>query len=199
MQPQEKEKEKEKEKETHEKIIEKNGLTFIKLTSNKFNLTFDMNNKNILLPAIINFELIQLINKLNPNIFETITMIPDEKNTDNNVKFNILLKDIFCDLGLPQYYLALNIHKYDYETNKILFKCESLTDKLDIYPDDVELLPIKSINIDFNIVNNNTIKINCDIILIDKHNIPLFSEKIIGNIIYNIFNRLKQFIEKISF
>lgn len=191
----------EQQQSTYEKIIEKNGLTFIKLTSNKFNLTFDVNNKNIMIPSIINFELIQLINKLNPNIFEAMTIISDEKNTDINTKFNILLKDIFCDLGMPQYYLALNINKCNYETNKIVFKCESfeISNKLDMYPDDVELLPIKTINIYFNIVNNHSIKINCDIDLIDNHNIPIFSEKIIGNIIYNIFNRLKQFIEKVSF
>jgi len=189
---------------TYEKIIEKNGLTFIKSTPNRFNLTFDVNNKNIILSSIINFEIIQLINKLNPNIFETMSTSDnndnnkDSKDNENKI-FHILLKDIFCDLGMPQYYLALNIHKYDYETNKILFKCESLTNKLDMYPDDVELLPIKTINIYFNIVNNHSIKINCDIDLIDKHNIPIFSEKIIGNIIYNIFNRLKQFIEKVSF
>jgi hypothetical protein len=187
--------------QSYEKIIEKNGLTFIKLTPNKFNLTFDVNNRNIMLPSIINFELIQLINKLNPNIFDSITTNDNDNDNDNdtNTNFNILLKDIFSDLGLPQYYLALNIHKYDYETNKIVFKCESLTNKLNTYPDDVELLPIQSINIHFNIINNHSIKINCDIDLINKHNIPLFSEKIIGNIIYNIFNRLKQFIEKVSF
>lgn len=184
--------------EQEQKIIEKNGLKFIKLTSNEFNLTFDINNNNILLPAIINFDLIQLIYKLNPNVFEYVETELNAE-TETNVIMNILLKDIFSDLGLPHYYLALDITKNALDTNKIIFYCEISNNKLDTYPDDVELLPIQKINICFDIMNNHNVKIKCDINLMDKHNIPSFSEKMIGNMIYNIFNRLKQFIEKVSF
>jgi|GWRWMinimDraft_13_1066021.scaffolds.fasta_scaffold18602_1 hypothetical protein len=184
----------------YQKIIERNGLTFIKLTPNKFNLTFDINNRNILLPSIINFELIQLIYKLNPTVFEYIeTEKEPEKEPNTNAIMNILLKDLFSDLGLPQYYLALNITQKGLDTNKIVFNCELIDNKLLIYPNNVELLQIQNINIQFDIINNHSVKINCDIDLMDKHNIPSFSEKMIGNIIYNIFNRLKQFIEKVSF
>ena len=183
-----------------ETIIAKNGLVFVKLTPNKFNLTFDVNNKNIMLPSIINFDLIQLLEQLNPNIFESIITTQDGKvGEDGKVgKMDILLRDIFCDLGLPQYYLAFNIYKYDYETNKIVFKFVANANAT-MYPAEVELLPIQCINLQFHIVNCHSIKINCDMDLIDKHNIPSFSEKMIGNIIYNIFNRLKQFIEKLTF
>jgi hypothetical protein len=182
----------------YQKIIEKNGLTFIKLTPNKFNLTFDVNNMNILLPSIINFDLIQLIYKLNPTVFEYVETNA-ESNNNTNAMMNILLKDLFSDLGLPHYYLALNITQKTLDANKIVFNCEMVNNKLDIYPQDVELLLIQNINIQFYIINNHSVKINCDIDLMDKHNIPPFSEKMIGNIIYNIFNRLKQFIEKVSF
>jgi hypothetical protein len=184
----------------YQKIIERNGLTFIKLTPNKFNLTFDINNRNILLPSIINFELIQMIYKLNPTVFEYVETKPiSEVIAEPNAIMNILLKDLFSDLGLPQYYLALNITQKSLDTNKIVFNCELINNKLVIYPTDVELLQIQNINIHFDIINNHSVKINCDIDLMDKHNIPPFSEKMIGNIIYNIFNRLKQFIEKVSF
>ena len=56
----------------HKKIIEKNGIKFIKINKNKFNLTFDINNNTIIIPPIINFDLIQMINTLNPNIFESL-------------------------------------------------------------------------------------------------------------------------------
>ena len=199
MQTYEQEQEQEQSK-TYEKIIEKNGLKFIKLTPNKFNLTFDLNNNNILLPSIINFELIQLLNKLNPNVFENVK-INAETNTETNIVAKILLKDIFSDLGLPQYYLALNINKNNHDTNKIIFNClsDKINNKHDFYLDDVELLPIQNIDICFNIINKHCIKINCNIDLMNNHNIPSFFEKLIGNIIYNIFNRLKQFIENLSF
>jgi hypothetical protein len=167
----------------YETIIEKNGLVFVKLNPNKFNLTFDVNNTNIMLSTIINFDLIHLMEQLNPNIFESITLQLCEDG--KNGKMDILLRDIFCDLGLSQYYLALNIHKYDNETNKIIFRFVTSTNTNAnlMYPDKVELLPIQCINLQFHIVNCHSIKINCDIDLIEHHNIPSFSEKMIGNII----------------
>ena len=178
-----------------QKIIDKNGIKFIKLSENKFNLTFDMNNNNIILPSIINFDLIQLIYKFNPNIFENLSV---DNNSETNVTINILLKDIFSDLGLPHYFLALNVTKVIIDSNKLLFKCSSFDNKLDIYEPDVELIPIQKFDIYFNIKNNHNINVSCDIDLTDNHNIPLFAEKMIGNLIYNIFNRLKQFIDNVS-
>ena len=196
---------------TKQQIIDKNGIKFAKLDTNKFNLTFDLNNTNILLPAIINFELIQLIYKLNPTIFEH--MIIDKKsemctsadtntntnaNTNVNTNVNILLNDIFSDLGLPHYFLALNVKKVIIDSNKIAFNCSSFDNKLETYPAEVELIPIQNFDIYFNIIQNHKINISCNIVLTDNHNIPPFSEKMIGTIIYNIFNRLKQFIENVS-
>ena len=182
-------------------IIEKNGLKIVKLDSNNFNLTFNMINNNIVLPAIINFDLIHLLNKLNPNIFESMRL---NYVSDKNAIMDLLLKDLFSDLGIPHYYLALNINienEYDAQLNinKIIFKCISFDNKLDLYPIDVELLPTYSINMCFNIINNHHVYANCDIVLIDKYNIPSFFEKIVGNIFYNIFYKLKQFIENVSF
>ena len=41
---------------TKQQIINKNDIKFIKLGKNTFSLTFDLNNTNILLPSIINFN-----------------------------------------------------------------------------------------------------------------------------------------------
>lgn len=179
-----------------QKIIEKNGIKLSKITSTNFNLTFDINNNNIILPSIINFDLIQLIVKLNPNIFENIEV---EFVSESNKKINVLFKDIFSDLGLPQYYIGLNINKSIVDTNKIIFNSYLYDNKLISYPDDVEFLSVHNIIITFEIMNNHFIKINGEVTLLENHGIHPFSEKLIGNIIYNIFIRLKQFIENIAF
>lgn len=180
-----------------QKIIEKNGIKLSKITSTNFNLTFDINNNNIILPSIINFDLIQLIVKLNPNIFEKIE-VETFLETETNKKINILFKDIFSDLGLPQYYVSLNINKH-VDTNKIIFNSYLYDNKLISYPDDVEFLSVHNIIITFEIMNNHFIKINGEVTLLENPGIHPFSEKLIGNIIYNIFIRLKQFIENITF
>ena len=179
-----------------QKIIEKNGINLTKITRANYNLSFDINNNNMMLPSIINFDLIQLIVKLNPNIFENIET---ETEIETNKKINILFKDIFADIGLPQYYISLNINKYMVDTNKIVFNSSLYDNKLDSYPSDVELLTAQNITISFEIINNHFIKINGDITLLENHNIHSFAEKLIGNIIYNIFIRLKQFIENLTF
>ena len=179
-----------------QKLIEKNGIKFVKIGENIIKLTFEVNNDKIVLPLIINFDLIKLVNTLNPNIVETTEII---NISDIEITMSSLLKDIFCDLGLAQYYLALKITKEIIDPKTILFNCVSFNNKLQSYPDDVEKLPVESMNIKFNIINNHKFTMDFDIILIDQHNIPQFSEKIIGNLIYNMFNRLKQFIENITF
>jgi hypothetical protein len=181
-----------------QKILERNGIKIIKLTPNKFNLTLDINNNNVILPLIINFDLIQLINTLNPNIFETLEIDPDTK-TDIYVITNILFKDLFSDIGLPQYYTSSIVNKSILDNNKIIFNCSLFDRKLPCYPDDVKMIPIQQITIIFEIIDNHHVAVTGDVDLIENHNIPTFSEKMIGNIIYNIFYRLKQFIEKITF
>jgi hypothetical protein len=187
-----------------QKIIEKNGIILTKMTSTNFNLSFDIKNNNIILPSIINFDLIQLIVKLNPNIFENIEIESvsereTETETETNKKINVLFKDIFSDIGLPQYYVSLNINKSVLDTNKIVFNSFLYDNKLICYPDDVELLSVNNIMITFEIINNHFIKINGEVTIQENHRVHPFCEKLIGNIIYNIFIRLKQFIENIVF
>ena len=191
----------------NQKIIDKNGLQIIKVNKNKFKILFDITNTNIILPMIINFEMIQLIYKLNPNIFESVELVNNDANNDENcsngeIIIHSLLKDLFGDLGLPQFYSSIIVtKKSDNETNLITFTCKSFDNKEQqfLYPDDVELLPINDIKIICQIVNNHYVKVFCDVNLEDNHIFPQFAEKIIGNLIYNIFIKVKQFIENITF
>ena len=185
-----------------QKLIEKNGITLTKMTTTNFNLAFNIKNNNIILPSIINFDLIQLIVKLNPNIFENIeveSVSEIEKELETDKKINVLFKDIFSDIGLPQYYLSLNVNKSVLDTNKIVFNSFLYDNKLNSYPDDVEYLSVHNIIITFEIINNHFIKINGEITIEENKGVHPFCEKLIGNIIYNIFIRLKQFIENIAF
>lgn len=187
-------------------IIDKNDFKFTKLDACQFNLTFEITNNNIVLPKIINFDLINLIFKLNPNIFATVNVQKSElednegTNVEEEVNIYVLLKDIFCEIGLPQYYSSLNIKN----TNKLsgirfLISNNINNNVKENENKDTESLPIEQIIIDFDIITNHHVKVNCDITLTDDHNLPQFTEKIIGNMIYNIFNKVKQFIENITF
>jgi hypothetical protein len=176
-------------------IINKNNFQFTKLDSNYFNLFFEINNPNIILPKIINFDLINLIYKLNPNVFEQIIT---NKMDENEIHINSLLRDLFAELGLPQYFCSLRVIKREniVESN-IVFDCFSNTNIK--VPHDSEVVPLEKVIVNFGIVSDHKVCISCDIILIEDHGLPSFFEKITGNLIYNIFNKVKQFIENISF
>jgi len=183
----------------NQKLIDKNGLQIIKVNNNNFKILFDINNTNIILPKIINFEMIKLVYKLNPNIFESVELV---NNNENEIIVHTLLKDLFGDLGLPQFYSSIIVTKNsDNETNLITFTGKTFDNKCNqfLYPDDVVVLPINDIKIICQIVNNHYVKIFCDINLEDNHIFPQFAEKIIVNLIYNIFIKVKQFIENITF
>jgi hypothetical protein len=175
-------------------IINKNNFQFTKLDSNKFNLVFEISNPNIILPKIINFDLINLIYKLNPNVFE---QIQTNKINENEININLLLRDLFGELGLPQYYSSLNVIKRENNESNICFECIA---NIDInVPQGYEPVPLEKVIVNFRIVSDHKVYISCHIILLEDHGLPPFFEKITGNLIYNIFNKVKQFIENIAF
>ena len=53
-------------------LLDKDGLKFVRLEKNKYNLSYSIENKNINLEPLINFELIKLIYELNPDIYEKV-------------------------------------------------------------------------------------------------------------------------------
>jgi hypothetical protein len=178
-------------------IINKNNFQFTKLDSNNFNLVFEITNHNIILPKIINFDLINLIYKLNPNVFEKIQT---NKINNDEIQINSLLRDLFGELGLPQYFCSLNVIKIEsneLNNTNIIFECISNTDVN--VPDGCEHIPLEKVIVNFEIVTDHNVCISCDIILLENHGLPPFFEKITGNLIYNIFNKVKQFIENIAF
>jgi hypothetical protein len=177
-------------------IINKNNFQFTKLDSNNFNLVFEIHNPNIILPKIINFDLINLIYKLNPNVFE---QIHTNKISETEININSLLIDLFGELGLPQYYSSLNVIKRECSESNIIFDCIANSDINIKVPQGYESVPLDKVIVNFGIVSHHKVYISCDIILLEDHGLPPFFEKITGNLIYNIFNKVKQFIENIAF
>ena len=123
-----------------------------------------------------------------------------DNDENNELKIYSLFTDLFEDLGLSQLYLYAIIKQIDTQDKTVItFTCKCSDEKLKMYPADAEYLRVDNIFIQFHIINNHFILVDCDINLLEKHNIPIFGEKIIGNIIHNIFKNVKEFIENISF
>jgi len=175
-------------------LFDKDGLTFIKIKKNNYNLQFMMENKDIVLSKIIDFGLIKLIYDLNPDVYESVNI---EKLAENEVIVNFLMKHFFEDLGLPQRFSFIHMKKIE-EDNIILFKTQTIKTHrpLDM-PEDAELLNMENLTAICEIITPHTILFNFTIVFNSNMIIPKFAEKMVGIIIHKIFKRVKQFIENI--
>lgn len=175
-------------------LYSKDGFIFGKNSKNNYSLTFQMNNESIILSKIIDFSLIKLIYDLNGDIYEKVNV---QKIDDNQVVMIMLMKHLFEDLGLPQRFSYVHIIK-KYEENKITFTSQSIySERPDGMPENAEQMSIKNMICDCYIVNPHHIKFTCNIIFEDYTIVPKFAEKLVGLILFKIFNRVKQFIENV--
>jgi hypothetical protein len=177
-------------------LYEKDGMKFTKIHDKKYSMDFFMENKNILLANVVNFDLIKLIYELNGDIYETV----DIKNTsDNEATVVLVMKHLFEDLGLPQRYSYLHMTKI-VNNNEIIFRSQSIySERPENIPKDSELMALKESIGTCKIISPHKITFSFAVVFEDYVKIPQFAEKMIGLILNKIFKRVKQFIENITF
>lgn len=173
----------------------KEGFTFSKNGNNNYSLTFQMENKSIILSEVIDFSLIELIYKLNSDIYEKFNL---HKINDNHAIMTMLMKHLFEELGLPQRFSHVHIIK-QIEPTKITFISQSIySERPEDMPENAEQMSIKNMDCVCNIITPHNINFSCNITFEDYMIVPRFVEKIVGLILFKIFSRVKQFIEKVS-
>ena len=180
-------------------LMDKNGMKIVRLATNEYNVAFSMKNNQFILPAIINFDMVKLIFDLNPDIYEKSIL---KKNTLENITILSLMKDLYSDLGIPQSYVCMAVDM-SRSANNINFRCNPLQDRTTPLEfsgiPNLYLMPVKNMIIDCNILTNHHVEFICKISVEDDMEIEPFIEKMIMNIVYKIFIRLKQFIENLTF
>lgn len=180
----------------NKELFNKENFIFTRINKNDFELVFTMENNNIFLSQIIDFGLIQLIHKINTDIYEK-THIQNISNDEINLSF--LLKHFFKDVGFSQKFSFVNVKKI-VEDDKITFFTKTIYDELpkQEMPINSELLPIENMTSICNIITPHKINFLIKLKFRDTLYLPEFVEKMFGVIAYKIFKRLKQFIENIN-
>ena len=175
-------------------LYEKDGMKFTKLSDKKYSLDFSMENKNIIMANIVDFNLIKLIYDLNGDIYESVDF---KKISENEVIVTLLMKHLFEDLGLPQKYSYLHMKK-SVNDKQIIFRSQSIqSERPQGIPDDAELMAMKE-NIGIcDIITPHKIHFSFTVLFEDYVKIPQFAEKMVGLILNKIFKRVKQFIENV--
>ena len=175
-------------------LLNKEGFQFSRVQEKHYKLTFSMENHNIILANIIDFNLIKLIYDLNSDIYEKVVL---DKMNDEEAVATLLIKHFFEDLGLPQRFSFLHIKKF-VEENRIIFVSQSIRSyKPEGMPEEAELMAINDLTSVCDIITPHKINFSCNIIFDPTMNIPPFAEKMVGLILFKIFKRVKQFIENV--
>jgi hypothetical protein len=175
-------------------LFDKDDFKFTRVAKKHYKLTFTIENNNIIISKIIDFNLIKLIYDLNPDVYEKVEI---EKINDNEVIATLLIKHFFEDLGLPQRFSFVRITKLD-EDSKITFTSQSIKEKRPPdMPTDSELIAIQDFTCVCDIITPHSINFSVNIIFDQQMTIPPFAEKVVGMILHKIFKRVKQFIENV--
>jgi hypothetical protein len=175
-------------------LYSKEGFIFTKNEKNNYSLSFSMQNNFIILSKIIDFNLIKLIYDLNNDVYEKINM---NIINENEAITTLLMKHLFKDLGLPQRFCYVHINKIVQE-NSIKFISQTIKPEIpEGMPNNAELMPIKNMICDCIIITPHQIEFICNIEFENSIVIQSLIEKLVGLVLYKIFNRVKQFIENV--
>jgi len=206
--------------QSEQKIIhQKNGIVIKLLDKNKYELSFEIENNNIILTKLINLHLMRIIYEVNKDIFDDFSL---DIHSDNEADIYLSFKHFFEDLGFPKRYNLLHVNMYnrgcngaekgrsvvadpesgaladDSDTNCVIFTANTRYNtplKHTNVNVNSTILPIDNLQITCNIVTAHKIKIVNVITFNTSFEIPGFVEKMSVQIFNKIFLRIKQFIE----
>ena len=181
--------------QSEQKIIhQKNGIVIKLLDKNKYELSFEIENNNIILTKLINLHLMRIIYEVNKDIFDDFSL---DIHSDNEADIYLSFKHFFEDLGFQKRYNLLHVNMYN-GTNCVIFTANTRYNtplKHTNVNVNSTILPIDNLQITCNIVTAHKIKIVNVITFNTSFEIPGFVEKMSVQIFNKIFLRIKQFIE----
>jgi hypothetical protein len=180
-------------------LIEKNGIVIFKEKDDKDNvhIKFDIENSKLDLTKIVNIEFFKLIYDLNKDIFESINT---KKINENEANITLLCKDLFSDIGLPQYYYHFNVKRQMDANDRIYFIFTSLEgEKTELKSANSVFMPLKKCEIVCYIKTISCIQLNIEISASPIEMFSAYFEKMINTILFKLFNRVKHFIYNINY
>jgi hypothetical protein len=188
-------------------LIDSPNIKIVK-DNNTLTIQFTLENNNIDIINIINFDLIKIVCDISTNIHEYSNL---QVINTNEAKLSIVMKHLLKDLGISQRYTHLHIIK-TVDENTTLFSAKTIQDIPDtldkLHLINVELIPIKQLLIQCETINTHLINIRLSVLLDDfdndeiscnkNNNLLEFIEKMFCALTKNIITRLKLFIEKLT-
>jgi hypothetical protein len=178
-------------------ILKKQKVTFTKLSNNMFKLESFVENKNIFLEKLLNFDLIHLFYQVNIQYFQAVDF---KLINENEAILFILMKPLFQQLGYNPRYVNLKIIKNIKDNGSVCFNasiCNELSEKIREYPSALQS-PLLNVSITCDTINNHLLYIS-EILTFDENYFNYsIVEKLISPILKIIFKQTIQAVEKIN-
>lgn len=175
-------------------LLEKNGIKIRKSTAEDYNIEFSVSHT----PEVINVNIIDLLYKLNPDLFveiESENVIALESVPMSEKTIYLLFKHLFTELGIPQYYYYFSI-KHVFESKEKNASMFTLTPLEKAFaPANCACIPLKECSIKY-IKGHFNIHIELHDIALNNSSTAFF-EKMLAMVLYKLLNRLKHFIDNI--
>ena len=180
-----------------QKNIKPQKIQMMKLSNNIFKLETYVENKNIFLEKILNFDLIHLFYKVNNQYFEAVDF---RLLNENEAILFILMKPLFQQLGCHSRYVNLKITKKIENDKCISFTANvhhELSAKAKDFPTALPS-PLMKVYIIFNIINSHNIHISEELTFDDKYAGFTILEKLMSPVLKIIFKQSVQAVEQIK-
>jgi hypothetical protein len=191
------------------------NIKIIKNGKDNLYITFHIENRDINLLEFINFNLFDILFKINKDVCESYRL--DVRN-EGEARLQLVLKHILKDLGVPRMWANVIIVRENLR-DKVVFTVTNVPLTETIVSEEYELVPVKNITIYCNISNPHKIDIIIDVLCEDEdvvdsddellgdeddegeanRGMRKFLDKMTNTLLKNIINRLKQFMEKMTY
>lgn len=188
-----------------EKIEETVQIT--KRGDNDLQIMFCVENHEVDLTELMNFNLFDILFKINKDICESYRL--DVRN-ECEARLQLFLKHILKDLGVPQMWGNVIIVRENLG-DMVVLTVANVPISETIVNEEYELIPVKNITVYCGVKNPHKIDIRVDVACSDEkedddededgspHNMQHFLDKMTKTLLKNIINRLKQFIENMTY
>ena len=177
------------EESLNEKILINNeNFVFVRERKNNYRINCVIENNNINVEKLFNFNLLQFMYSINKNLFEIIDL--DIKN-DNEANLYLLIKPIFKSLGFYQRFISLNMIKSKIG-NSIIFNGQ-IDKEYGILKNNCKqaiMSPVTNAVIKCTPIHSGKFELVTYLKLDENFKFPIMIEKIIGTLLKKVYKNI---------
>jgi hypothetical protein len=178
-------------------LFNKKKVELTKLKKNIYKLESFVENKNIYLEKLINFELIHLFYKVNMNFFEIVEF---EILNENEAILFVLMKPLLKELGVQPRYVNLRITK-KIEGSDVFFYCVSCNEFIKNthqFNKNAIKSPLLTVTISCKLMNPHSLYISETLTFDETYEGFTIMEKFLSQVLKVIFKQTISAVEQIN-